>query len=529
MQTTFSHCGACGTPCGIGQLCTGGTCVDQGDGGVAESCNPGPGSVRQCYDGPTGTLGVGACRAGNQYCMGSTWEPWCSGQVVPRAETCGDNLDNDCDGLVDDGCPPNISPTSIRILTGDTWTFNATGGAPPYFFSMAQAPSGGAVAPISGVYSAGPTTGTDQVRVTDADGGVANASAEVVLAVPLFATPSGGTAQMFDSMQVGTAVNCVLSASVDGQSRGLSARSADTYDLSLMLYSSGTYPVVITASCPGGRTRTETFTFVVDRDPPPTPLISAPLANSSVAVADGGALLVFGTAEPDVEVTARLAAFPYSATGTAFSVDGGAWTVSIPDVRNGQQFLYARARDLSGNASAETAPVLITITGAAPSELSAWSVESSVSAGQTIQVYGLGGTPPYVWSLPSPVNGSSVTPTGSFFGGDGGTSNLVLTDSADASVVVSLSVVGPLALEFTAPLDGATVTGPSVTVSLQTSPDTTVDLFVDGMLTTGFYSGPSTTASGLVSLTPGPHVLRAEARSMFSGQTASRTVAITVN
>ena len=55
---------------------------------------------RSCYSGPSGTQGVGACKAGTQLCAGGVWGP-CTGQVKPGTETC-DSADNDCNGKVDD-------------------------------------------------------------------------------------------------------------------------------------------------------------------------------------------------------------------------------------------------------------------------------------------------------------------------------------------------------------------------------------------------------------------------------------------
>jgi MYXO-CTERM domain-containing protein len=58
------------------------------------------GELRTCYDGPSGTEGVGVCRAGRQRCEDGAWSA-CQGQIVPANELCTDARDNDCDGQVD--------------------------------------------------------------------------------------------------------------------------------------------------------------------------------------------------------------------------------------------------------------------------------------------------------------------------------------------------------------------------------------------------------------------------------------------
>jgi hypothetical protein len=65
-----------------------------------------PGMTRMCYGGPTGTAGVGTCRAGTQTCMTSgTTSTWgaCTGQVLPATDRC-DGRDTNCDGTVNTGC-----------------------------------------------------------------------------------------------------------------------------------------------------------------------------------------------------------------------------------------------------------------------------------------------------------------------------------------------------------------------------------------------------------------------------------------
>jgi hypothetical protein len=84
---------------------------DNGDGRVDESCDcnlADPALLRRnqpCYTGPVQTLGVGVCHAGTRSCQaGGAWTA-CQGEVKPSAEVCGNLLDDDCDGLVDETCP----------------------------------------------------------------------------------------------------------------------------------------------------------------------------------------------------------------------------------------------------------------------------------------------------------------------------------------------------------------------------------------------------------------------------------------
>ncbi len=105
--------------CGSDEVCGNGL-DDDCDGEVDEGCACTPGQVQECFLGPPNFVGAGACTMGTQTCIGSSefgsWGP-CQGGIWPTPEVC-DDLDNDCNGCVDDGlcCAPPLScPESSDI------------------------------------------------------------------------------------------------------------------------------------------------------------------------------------------------------------------------------------------------------------------------------------------------------------------------------------------------------------------------------------------------------------------------------
>ena len=87
--------------------------LDDDCDGVVDEGPDGAGLTRNCYDGPVETQRVGACRVGTSTCMGGTYGR-CVGQVMPVEEACEprdadgcasvcNNVDEDCDGVVDEG------------------------------------------------------------------------------------------------------------------------------------------------------------------------------------------------------------------------------------------------------------------------------------------------------------------------------------------------------------------------------------------------------------------------------------------
>ena len=94
---------------GIDNDCNG--AVDDGPG-----CACKPGATRSCYTGPAATRYLGQCKDGTQTCnaSGTDWSQTCDGEVLPGTEDCADGIDNDCNGVVDDGAGCICKPGETR-------------------------------------------------------------------------------------------------------------------------------------------------------------------------------------------------------------------------------------------------------------------------------------------------------------------------------------------------------------------------------------------------------------------------------
>jgi hypothetical protein len=96
------------------------------DGQTDEGCQCVNGATQSCYTGAAGTSGVGLCKSGLSTCSNGLWGT-CLGQVTPKAETCN-NKDDDCDGPVDEGNPGGgaaCSTGKLGICAAGTMTCTA--------------------------------------------------------------------------------------------------------------------------------------------------------------------------------------------------------------------------------------------------------------------------------------------------------------------------------------------------------------------------------------------------------------------
>jgi streptogramin lyase len=119
-------CGGCGTlPAeGCGETGHGDGLDNNCDGVIDEGCMPGgaPGcddrQQQPCYEGPAHTAGRGICHGGIRDCVGDQWTACADQQLPEAAEVCGNAIDENCDGRVDEDCGPPDCVPEVEICDG---------------------------------------------------------------------------------------------------------------------------------------------------------------------------------------------------------------------------------------------------------------------------------------------------------------------------------------------------------------------------------------------------------------------------
>lgn len=130
--TDVGECVAGVSTCANGEW---GTCVGE-VAAVAEDCNGGDEDCDgmsdedcSCMDGTVQPCGsdVGSCEIGLQECEGGAWGA-CIGEVAAGPEECANTYDDDCDGVVNDGCPADVQAQFPwnGYATGSPWATAAS-------------------------------------------------------------------------------------------------------------------------------------------------------------------------------------------------------------------------------------------------------------------------------------------------------------------------------------------------------------------------------------------------------------------
>ncbi|MBK6847171.1 MAG: hypothetical protein IPG96_06375 [Proteobacteria bacterium] len=135
---------------------------DDGDEQIDDGCACTRGETQRCFGGDPRLAGVGPCVYGTQRCVGDQEFPgWgvCGGFGQPQAERCGNQLDDDCDGTADEGCPsenPACGPQGVCVVPDRP---KAKEGEPCSATNQCEVPLGchpdGWCAPIYGIWDNG--------------------------------------------------------------------------------------------------------------------------------------------------------------------------------------------------------------------------------------------------------------------------------------------------------------------------------------------------------------------------------------
>lgn len=107
----YTQCGSC--PSVPIELCD--NKDNDCDGTIDETCNCLTGETKQC-----GATDIGVCQYGIQTCNIGVWSA-CVGNINPVTEICDDNLDNNCNGIIDEACSipePTPEPNNDLLYVG---------------------------------------------------------------------------------------------------------------------------------------------------------------------------------------------------------------------------------------------------------------------------------------------------------------------------------------------------------------------------------------------------------------------------
>ena len=365
--------------------------------------------------------------------------------------------------------PLAITPATVSLDAGGTITFVASGGTPPYTFSISSAgssPPAPAVGSSTGSYSAGSNPGTDTVKVTDSAAASATATVTVTAAtstvnyaIPTETLPAGGTG--------GTALGAGYSFTLQNVGSGNGAQPVSWWAFVSPTPAPGSGTVLLesgtTAALPAGGSAAIPLSWTWPSVPPVLPgptrylyvMISAAddLVTSNNTYGGAG----FTLAPPNIDYTVATVgstggtqaggplagSFTLQNSGTATGGQSVSWTAYVS--ADSSATIDAGAVPLGSGTTAALAAggtQAVAFSGTWPSSAGTWYLKAAVSAPDEVnatddvQVSG-----PLTTTIVDYAP-SAVTNTGGLVGGAAlaGSFTLTNTGSANGAQTVSWSV-----------------------------------------------------------------------------------------
>jgi hypothetical protein len=317
--------------------------------------------------------------------------------------------------------PLEVDPKGAEVMYNDLLQFSASGGQPPYTFTMPQNISGGSVNSETGLYQAGSLApGIDRVLVTDSQNMVAEAIVQVI--APLSITSSCTQVLHGDSLDfraTGGHPPYVFSISVN--------RSGGTIDPGSGMYTAGeVYDVVdvIEVEDSSGTTATTTVEVLLT-----FPLIVSP--QNTMALAGTGKMFAVSGGTPPYSVV-----FSQNVSGGTVGISGANVNYTAGGNTNGTN----GSLDIIDVSDSSLSPLTVQVSIVVPG-LVISPANASVTANSSVQFTQSGGLPPYCWSLATNASGGSISQSGLYSSGPySGVDVVALTDANGTMVNTYVNV-----------------------------------------------------------------------------------------
>ncbi|MCK5672224.1 MAG: hypothetical protein KAH95_02550 [Spirochaetales bacterium] len=324
-----------------------------------------------------------------------------------------------------DGIELTLSPSSAQVVINDTITFQASGGVPPYSYSLLNPIEGTGEDLTDGTYTAPTTTGIADIQVSDSYGAVTTAAVEVISdggIGPLTISPSA------ISITGGNSITLVAS--------GGTGAGTYSYELFTPISGSGESFSGNTYVAPTDLGGTATVRVTDGNlDFVEAEIVVTISASSALAISPGAVTL---NLSDSIELSASGGEPPYAYTPV--DLIGGTLvgsTYTAPSDNTGTAII--RVTDNASTTSDST----ITVTPA--SALAIVPVTLSANTGGSFTFTAYGGVPPYTFTIQTSGSGlpSIDSVTGVYLaGGTTGTDTIRVTDNDEVVEEASVTVTG---------------------------------------------------------------------------------------